>query len=304
MKRSVRKVYWILLILIAIVSYWHFIFKDEHYKISFDYDEPSSIVLKNLDAWHNTDQAGLNILESDEIAAEGQFTRLIKAEDSTFLFRWKVIDRPSGGSRVEVKVNDQDHFFAQKIQAPFIKNDFVLRSIKTVTDVRDAFKTKAKSYKVHSIKDSIRTSEFCAYIGVESTTSKKANAMLYNIGFVMDYLNEHNIEINGDPFLEITQWDKKTDSIRFDFCFPIQKRDSFPPTDIVKFKESLAFNGLKAEFNGNYRDSDRAWYYLLDKAKQDQKEISGLPVEIFLNDPHEGGDPINWKALIYLPLKD
>ncbi len=46
---------------------------------------------------------------------------------------------------------------------------------------------------------------------------------------------------------------------------------------------------LKADFNGNYRISNYAWYYLLDEAERKGLNISPTPIEVYLNDPHEGG---------------
>jgi len=291
-----------LLFLVAAGLIWYFFIKDEHIRISFDYNEPPAIFLQNLEAWHSMEHEDIIITEATK-DAEGNFIKNISINDSTFLYNWKIKGTEDGTSRIKVEITDLDNQFSQKLQTPFVRNDFVKRSIHTVTMIKDAFVNRSRLYRVHNIKDSTRNKEFCAYIPVRSTRTGKATDMLGSIGKVMGYLKGHGIDLTGDPFLEITEWNKENDSIKFDFCFPITRRDSFPPVDGVKFRFGREFEGLKADFNGNYKDSDRAWYYLMDKAEHDNKEIEELPVEIFLNDPHGGGDPLKWKAIIYLPLK-
>ena len=69
------------------------------------------------------------------------------------------------------------------------------------------------------------------------------------------------------------------------------------------FKTTKEQKMLKAIFNGNYRISHIGWYYLLDHAERNNLTINPLPTEIFLNDPHEGGNSIEWNAHILVPLK-
>jgi effector-binding domain-containing protein len=133
---------------------------------------------------------------------------------------------------------------------------------------------------------------------------KKAKNMLSNIATIMEYINSNEIALQGDPFLEVTSWDKQDETIKFNFCFPIEKSDSIPKNAQLQFKTLAPFRALKAEFNGNYSISNNAWYFLLDYAERNNLNIRELPLELYLVDPHIGGDSMNWKALIFLPLID
>jgi hypothetical protein len=42
----------------------------------------------------------------------------------------------------------------------------------------------------------------------------------------------------------------------------------------------------------------------MDYADKNDLKISGLPVEVFHNNPNMGGDALKWKTEIYMPLKD
>jgi len=112
------------------------------------------------------------------------------------------------------------------------------------------------------------------------------------------------LELQGDPFLQVTHWDQQTDSIAFDFCFPIRANDSLPVSEVVKFKEVQAFTGIKTIFNGNYSISDKSWYWLLRHAENNNIEVDPLPFEVYKNDPHMGGDALQWEAEVYLPIKN
>jgi effector-binding domain-containing protein len=71
----------------------------------------------------------------------------------------------------------------------------------------------------------------------------------------------------------------------------------------IIYKRIPTQRAIKAVYNGNYTTSDRAWYVLLDYAKKNNLEVTGLPLEVFYNNPNLGGDALNWKAEIFMPLK-
>lgn len=120
----------------------------------------------------------------------------------------------------------------------------------------------------------------------------------------MSYLKDNNIPLTGDPFLEITGWNIREDSITFNFCFPVEEKNDYPRSEAIKFKKTEARSALKVTFNGNYKISDNAWYTLIDYARAHDIAIENLPVEIYLNDPHGGGDELQWQAEVYMPVKN
>jgi len=61
---------------------------------------------------------------------------------------------------------------------------------------------------------------------------------------------------------------------------------------------------LKAIYNGNYITSDRAWYALLDYAAKNGIAVTGLPIEIFNNNPNMGTNELEWETEIFMPLKE
>jgi len=47
-----------------------------------------------------------------------------------------------------------------------------------------------------------------------------------------------------------------------------------------------------------------AWYKLIDYAKTNHIDIDLLPVELYLNDPHTGGNDLEWEADVYMPISN
>ncbi len=289
---------------IICLGIWYFAIKDDHYQISFTTKQPAGVVYQHILNWESyVDTKTLKISNSLE-KPYSKIEQNIKVSDSSFLYKWDIVKNSDGKTKVTASIKDLQNGFIQKLQTPFIKNDFVQRNIRQVKTVGDGLATKGKTFKVHGIKDSVFDGGFCIYLPIESPIKRKAATMLYNITDLMGYINDNELDLKGDPYLEVTQWNEEAGTFNYNFCFPIEKSDSLPKTTKVLFKETPPVKGLKAEFNGNYKDSYNAWYYLLEYANTNNIKVKKLPTEIFLNDPHSGGDALNWKALIFLPLND
>ena len=296
------KTFVVLLILGALT--WYVGLKEDHYRISFTSKQPPGVVYQHILNWQSySHEKGVNVSNQNQ-EAFSNIEQIITSNDSTFHYNWDISRNTDGQTKVTAAITDKDHGIIQKLQVPFFKNAFVKRSVQQVKNVGDGLSLKGKQFKVHSIKDTVFSGGYCIYLPIESSINKKAATMLYNITDLMGYIKENNIEMSGDPYLEVLEWNQKESVIKYNFCFPIEPSDSLPKTEKIQFKKTPSMKALKAEFNGNYKDSNNAWYYLLDYAKTNNIKVKKLPTELFLNDPHTGGDPITWKALIFLPLED
>ena len=78
--------------------------------------------------------------------------------------------------------------------------------------------------------------------------------------------------------------------------------ENYPLSERIKTKKTVKKKALKIVYNGNYKDSDKAWYGIIEYSKSNNINIKMTPFEIYLNDPHQGGDPLQWKADVYMPL--
>ena len=125
-----------------------------------------------------------------------------------------------------------------------------------------------------------------------------------NFTYLTNELYNSGAELNGPPMLEVTKWDMENDSLYYNFGQPIIRSDRLPMGTDIQYKRVFGKKALKAEYNGNYITSDRAWYALLDYARKNNIEVEPKPVEIFYNNPNTGGGELSWKAFVYMPIKE
>lgn len=295
-----------MLLLLAVVgaSIWYFGLKQDHYRISFTTKQPPAIVYNQIKQWQGTKESGITNVTVNDKQPHSEISQTVQVGDSIFKYDWSFYREDDSTTKVDVKITDKQHWFVQKLQIPFSENDFVKRSIRTVKVIGAEFVVETKKFKVHSISDTVFEKRHAVYLPLKSAVNRKASTMLYSIGDLMGYINDNEIELLGDPYLEVTQWDEELGTMEYNFCFPIAKSDTLPASDLVFFKESPSFRAIKAEFNGNYAISNKAWYYLMEYAERNNLKVKNLPTELYLDDPQSGGDAMNWKAHIYLPLVD
>lgn len=299
-----KKFKWFFGVLLISVLGWYLLLKKEHYQITFETPQPPGVVYHHLLEWPiygKADDLKIQLVEKEEYQHIAQEVRV---HDSLFNYQWNIARINDSTTQVTAKIKDLQHPWTQKLQVLYTKNDFVKRSIHNVKKVGNEFLNMKKSFQVASISDTLLPSTFCTYVKVSSTVGDKATSMLKSISTVMEYVKGNGLTLNGDPFLEVTHWDRDKDLIDFNFCFPIKKSDSLPDHPELLFMDTTPMNALKAEFHGNYRISNNAWYYLMDYADRNNLNVALLPTEIYRNDPHAGGNPLEWKADILVPLKE
>ncbi|MCB0473053.1 MAG: AraC family transcriptional regulator [Flavobacteriaceae bacterium] len=295
-----RKTVWVVVLLIAGFLVWYLLIKPYDYLITFKVKTIPGTINQSVKLWSET-------LDGSQITSAGDLYRLnqnITFNDSLFHLIWEIVPLTDSTSKVKVYIKDEDHSLQNKLEIPFMSNDFKKRSLNTVHGFAKDLQENIKSFKVTVNGTEKLNPSFCVYVPVKTSQFGKARGMMQNYALLMDFVAGHNLTPDGQPFVEITDWNMKTDSIDFNFCFPIVKQDSLPESKILQYKQFDGFEqALKATYNGNYITSDRAWYRLMDYAGARGIEISKTPVEVFYNNPNMGGDDLQWKAEIYMPIK-
>ena len=279
---------------------WYFIIKPYDYLVTFKVKTTAGTINQSLKLW-NTSLENSSPIQQENLK---NLTQQIIVKDSTFNYDWSISSVNDSISKVNVYVTDIDHSFANKISIPFGTTDFEKRTQNTITDFIDKLKEHLNKIRVRVVGiDSTRTT-YCAYIPMKGLQIEKARGMMQNYSLLTSVLSAENIEMNGTPFVEITNWNTQNDSIAYNFCFPVIKSDSLPIDPRIQYKQYSGVKALKASYNGNYITSDRAWYALLDYAGNNDIEIVKKPLEVFYSNPNFGGDELKWEAQIYLPIKD
>ena len=279
---------------------WYFIIKPYDYLVTFKVKTTAGTINQSLKLW-NTSLENSSPIQQENLK---NLTQQIIVKDSTFNYDWSISSVNDSISKVNVYVTDIDHSFANKISIPFGTTDFEKRTQNIITNFIDKLKEHLNKIRVRVVGiDSTRTT-YCAYIPMKGLQIEKARGMMQNYSLLTSVLSAENIEMNGTPFVEITNWNTQNDSIAYNFCFPVIKSDSLPIDPLIKYKQYNGVKALKASYNGNYITSDRAWYALLEYAENNGIEIANKPLEVFYSNPNFGGDELQWEAQIYLPIKE
>lgn len=286
-------------VILCIAAGWYLFIKPSDYIINFKVKTTPGTVVQSIKSW-NSNLTASTITEqhgTSAIVQERQFG------DSTVTYSFNVYPLNDSITKVSVGVKDAEHSLKNRLTVPFTNTLFKDRSTANTMDFYETLNQHLKEIKIEVTGIEKTPSTYCAYISLKSMQEAKALGMMRNYGYIGDVLTRNNVEMNGPPFVEVTEWNQKTDSISYNFCFPIIRSENLPITDEIKYKRLFTKDAIHAVYNGNYITSDRAWYALLAYAKQNNIEVDPKPLEVFFNNPNMGGNAMEWKADIYMPLK-
>ena len=296
-----KKIVYGLLFIVVSALLWYLFIKPSDYTIRFEANAIPGTINQTLKLWDQT------LDTVDKIKQEGDLYHLlqkVKFGDSVHTYSWQIEPLTDSTSKVLVNTIDVNHSLMNKIQVPFKENNFVLRSKKTVLDFMENLKDHSNKIKVRIIGEEEVPSKYLAYIQEKVTQFQKAGGMMKNFSYLTNELYVNGVTLDGPPMLEVTQWDMENDSLYYNFGQPIIRSERLPIGTDIEYKRIFSKRALKAEYNGNYITSDRAWYALLDYAKKNNIDVDPNPVEIFYNNPSTGGGELTWKAEIYMPIKE
>ncbi|WP_242082817.1 hypothetical protein [Aestuariivivens sediminis] len=282
---------------------WYFFIKSYDYKITFRTTQASGIIYQTLLGWNNWEPLNNKKVQTLEKIPFTGIKQQLDLSDSIIDIRWKICRVSDSLCQVNAYLSDRKNGILQKLKVPFVKTDFVKRGLSIVKRIQRELNDLDERYKVGKVEISKIPEQYCAYVSLESKLEEKANQMMVNNSYILSYLQDNNIEIIDAPFLEVTQWNADDGYLFFNFCFPVSNTKNYRDFEEIKFKTTNEKLALRVSFNGNYRISDCAWFTLIDYAERNHMEIEKMPTEIFYNDPHNGGNELDWAAHIYMPIK-
>lgn len=288
----------IITIIVCTGILWYLFFKPFDYLITFKANTSPGTLKQTIKVWGKINN--ISTIEEDNYSLIQQSNY----QDSTILYNWKIKGLNDSTSAIKVRIKDLNHSIANKIYIPFSKTTLEKRSKKILIGFNKFLNQHLKKFKVTLVGTEKLKPIFCAYIPVSETQEKKAFGMMKNYPYLSGFIDENNLGIGGTPFIETIEWDTKTDSIRYNFCYPVKLTDSIPKHKEIKFKKFKGGKFLKAIYNGNYITSDRAWYRLLEYAKQNSIKVKKQPIEFFYDNPNMGGNELEWRAEIFLPIQE
>jgi len=296
-----RKIVSIILALVVGVILWYLFIKPSDYTIRFKANTFPGAINQSLKHWAR------NLNHSEKIRQDGDLLHLsqrMRFGDSTHIYSWSIEPLTDSTSRVKVNIYDEDHSLNNKLRVPFSDTNFEKLSRETVLGFMEELEEHKDKFKVRIVGEEEIPTKYIAYIPIKSTQLEKADEMMRNFSYLMGTLLDNSVEFDGFPLIEITEWNQQNDSIHFNFGRPIVRSEKLPIGTDIQYKKIFRKKALKAEYNGNYITSDRAWYALLDYAKKNNIEVENTPVEVFHDNPKNEGNELKWKAEIYLPIKE
>jgi effector-binding domain-containing protein len=304
MRTKKQKIIYLVIFSLAVVLMSYLFVFPYHYKVGFTTKQPPGVVLDHLRAWPKFSSKDSVTVENGSVFFNERLIQTINSSTASLTVDWSMIRITDSTTRVEGRFSATQDALSQKLGLPFGLSYVPRTSIDLTQSLAQGLVEKSKNFKVHSISDTIIDSLFCAYVSVKTKEATKAQGMLRQISTVMDYIKGNGIQLKGDPLITVTNWDPHSQDLSFDFCFPIDSLAVRPEDPEVRFKTIKPRRYLKAIFNGNYRISQQGWYTLLDHAKRNNISLGSEIIEIYRNDPHEGGDSMQWVAELLMPILD
>lgn len=299
-----KRIKYIVLLLLVAVGTWYFFIKEYDYLVTFETKNAPGIVYQKLLNW-NQGRA-----EEDEVSilSKVPFSQVqleIAQGDSKTLMNWEFGSISDSVTKVKVYFKDSENSLSERFKFLIGQSGLVKNSIKTAKTVRAELKAHTTRYKVNIPEESMIPERYCACTKTDSIKMlMKATNMMKKNAVLSDFLVRNDLSVTEFPLLQITRWNRETEKIDFEFCFPVPKDKEYLPIQGVYLKSFPSRKALKTIFNGNYLISDRAWYKSVDYAQRNQIDIEPYPIEFYYNDPHSGTDELSWVAEIYFPLKD
>ncbi len=295
-----KKFFYVLAFILFGAVLWYFFIKPHDYQVSMKAKTLPGTINQSIKYWSNT-------MDNSELIEQDGLLRLqqkLQFGDSTHIYSWKIIPESDSSSTIKIYAKDADNSFKNKLSIPFTDTDFEKRTRKSLLEFLTHLKTHISDFKVQIIGEEEFKPTFCACTSQSTSQVEKAAGMMKDYPLLDGILAMNNVALKGRPILEIKEWDWAKDSITFNFCYPIEKSDQLPQHKEITYRKISGKNALKAVYNGNYITSDRAWYALIDYAKKNDIALTGLPIEVFHSNPNMGGDELEWKTEIYMPLKE
>ncbi len=291
----------ILIILLGLIT-WYLFLKKYDYVITFKAN------LAPLGAYHKIKSIkteGSKYLEMSNPDTNGAALRQEFAiHDQNVLLDWHFKSVTDTVTEIKVGILSSQHSLHNRLKILTGSSPLVTSVKEELIQIRKKLKYYTDTFRI--IIDGEATTPAQDALIVSSITKRydKAQEMMKSNGYLHPELLENNVDKTGHPFVKIKSWDITTDGIEMNFGFPIIYRDSLPIDSNIKYVKMNSEKTLKATYFGNYRNSDEAWFVLVEYANRNNIDIVKKPLEIFYDNPMQGGDELQWRAEIFLPLKD
>lgn len=290
--------------LFLLLSIWYLFVKSNDFDIVIHAKTSPGTIYQSVLDWNT----GLNKGDvSTVILKKRAFSQIVHTyiyESIQLEMDWTIIGVNDSISTVTIGVTDLNNSVRTRLHKLFASTPIEELIQQEFTGFNAMLISHLDEFDVKIIGREDTPERYVAYVNVSCFHDQKAAQMINNSTYINSFLQDNEIDLISNPFLEILEWNTNTGQLNFNFCFPINHRIDFPKHKTIKYKKVSSKKSLKATFHGNYSFTDKAWFALY--AYVEDKPIVPLHTitEIFLENPHTTAEKdISWEAAIYLEIE-
>ena len=297
-----KKIYGILAL--GVISWvgWYFFLKPHDFKIHFKAKALPGTINQTVKLWARSLQHSVvNAVKTS--SSIDKLQQRIDIDGKTYHYIWNMQMLDDSTSQVVVQVKEPNNQLINRLTIPFFKTAIEISSKEMIKDFYQILNQHLGNIKITIEGVNEIRNLFCVCTSLKTNQLDKARGMMNNYLLLSDFVAENGLKTDGVPLVQVVSWDQQTDSIAYNFCYPIKKQDTLPAHHSLFYQKIANQKALKAIYNGNYITSDRAWYLLLRYADKHKLKVLEQPVEFFYNNPNLGGNEMKWKTEVFLPIK-
>ena len=258
------------------------------YKISFKTENAPWFV------YHSLQKQTDVVLDT---TTEDQLRFSTHLSDKKTRLEWSFTTAPGQPTKAEVYVFPEGQMLSEKLRVIIGQSKKVHEALAMVETFYRAMQSSANKYRWESPEKGELSASRCLCQKVNTTISKKANQMNRNIDALSFHLPKGE---KSPPRLYINSIDLAQQTLSFDFCFQVPDDFVFQGEDPFLFvTDKPAVQGQKQTFYGNYNESHRSWFNVIQAVQHQGKTLSFPMVEVFYDSPFSETNDVNWRSELY-----
>lgn len=293
----------VLLTLSAVSGIIFLLTRPSDYQAHFTINTSAEVAYYNVlnwDIWNrNESESKIDILDKQPVS---NISQKVTLKDTTFIFKWEFKKLNDSLTLVRAFVSDPQRLVYNRLTDPFFNTMFRKSVRNNLLDIKTRMELMLNKFKYKYTGYHRFEKKSCVYVNLKCDLRGKARAMMSSVIKLNQFVRQNNLGLDGNPFLVIHDWSAVNDSIRFDFCFPVKRTDKITADPEINFMTVDSMDALKTDFYGNYGITDISWFGLSEEVKKQGYRSNNKIIEVYFNDPHSGGNELEWKAEIYMGI--
>ena len=294
----------ILIILIGGLVWFLFI-KEYDYQFQFTASYGKGSVFREIYTWDALnfgDNPNVKLKEAKPFTSITQEVNPVNYND--IVLHWELENKNDSTVNIKVSSKITENRLAERIAIlnPWSSESYIDKLKPSLLVFKKELEGKQSSYRISHQPETVSPELECICTNSKVAIDKKANAMIGTMGKLEEYFKANNLKMQGHPVLKVNSWDPEQEIIDFDFCYPVKDLEGLIATATIELKRFKPQQSLLAIYNGNYKSSQLAWFELNDLAESKDLQSSNKPLEVFYNNPMNGGEAEQWKTEVFMPV--